>query len=246
MSEVLQPQLLLLALIVLFSHTVQAMTGFGSTVIALTLGALFWPITELRLVLIALNLPLSLLIVLRQPGAIDQRLLLRRMLPWMGLGVLGGLLLGSQLGGTVLKRLFGALVLAFALRELWSMARSEARAQAGDAQTSAWLVAAGFVHGIYASGGPLVVTALSGVRLNRRVFRATLMALWFVLSAVLLVTALLQGQWSAATTRETLVLLPMLPLGAFLGEWLHHRVSDVAFGAVIQLVLVVAGAALLL
>ena len=245
MSPPLSPALLLLAVVVLFSHTVQAMTGFGSTVIALTLGSLFFPIEELRLVLVALNLPLSLFVILRQGGSIDRGLLFGSILRWMGLGVVVGLVLGGFIGGVLMRRVFGGLVMVFAFRELWAISRGHAPKVAAPLVTHAWLVAAGVVHGVYASGGPLLVTALSGVRLDRRTMRATLMALWFTLSVVLLTVALVRGQWTRAITVDTVLLLPTLPVGAALGEWLHHRVPDTAFRALIQVVLLVAGGALL-
>lgn len=232
--------------VVLLSHTVQAMTGFGSTVIALTLGALFMPIEELRLVLVALNLPLSLWVVLRHNTLIERPLLTRRILPWMGLGLAFGLLVATQLRGVWLKRAFGVLVISFALRELWLLWRRRERPPTDPRATSLWLLAAGVVHGIYASGGPLVVTALGGVKLERSAFRATLMALWFTLSVALLVSALAQHQWTHSMTVDSLLLLPCLPMGAALGEWLHHRVPDAGFRGLVQTVLVAAGTALLL
>lgn len=245
MSGGLDPRVAALAAVVLFSHTVQAMTGFGSTVIALTLGALFFPIEELRLVLVGLNLPLCLWVVLRQPEAIDRRLLSRAILPWMGVGLVLGLLASGVLQGTALRRVFGALVGLFAVRELWALARGRPLRPAPPQRVPAWLLAAGVVHGVSASGGPLLVTALGGVQLDRRAFRATLMAVWLVLSVALLGTALAQGQWTRAMSADVLLLLPTLPLGALAGEWLHHRAPDGAFRGVIQAVLLLAGAALL-
>src|SRR5690606_890364 len=46
----------LLALFILFAYTVEAVTGFGSIVIALSLGALLMPVPQLLPILVPLNI----------------------------------------------------------------------------------------------------------------------------------------------------------------------------------------------
>ena len=247
MSALEPPQLLLLGLIILGAFSVQSMTGFGATVLALTLGAWLAPLEELRFVLLALNLPISGWVAVRDRALVDRALLLGAVLPAMGAGAVAGALASPLLEGALLRRLFGALVCAFALRELWRLAAAPAERQQPRPRWSmlTWLFAAGLVHGVYAGGGPLVAVALGGARIERSAYRATLMALWFALSAALLAQAAARGLWTAPMTRAALLLLPALPLGAWIGERLHRRGSERAFRAAVGATLLVAGAALL-
>ncbi len=231
-----------LAAIVLFSYATQAMTGFGSTVIALTLGAWLFPISELLPVCVGLNIPLCTWFVVRQRDAIDRELLFRGILPWMSAGVLAGVVLAPMLGGHWLQRGFGALVVAVAIRELVWMLLDRPPLKL---PFRPLLVASGVVHGIYASGGPLLVLALNNKDLPRGVFRATLMAVWLVFNLVLLTSQLYHGAWDATALTRTAALMPVIPAGIALGGWLHDRVPERAFKIVVQAALVVAGAALL-
>lgn len=236
-------ELLILASIVLFAYTTQAMTGFGSTVIALTLGAQIVPLAELLPVLVALNLPLCLWIVIRQREHIDRELLTYAILPWMGAGIAAGLLIARALEGHALRQGFGALVVAVAIRELVQIARGAPLSKPPPWLSRTFLVGSGITHGLWGSGGPLLVLALGP--LDRKRFRATLMTVWLVSNAVLCAVHVAQGRWNEAAVHRFLLLLPTIPAGLWLGEWLHTRVPDVGFRLVVQAVLVIAGLALL-
>lgn len=56
--------------------------------------------------------------------------------------------------------------------------------------------------------------------------------------------ALYQRQWTAGTTRGVLLLLPMVPLGGWVGHRLHHAVPERTFRAAVNGVLLLAGVAL--
>lgn len=239
------PELLPLAVIVLVAWTTQAMTGFGSIVIALTLGALLLPIRELLPVLVALNLPLCAQVVWREHRHIDRPLLLQAILPLMTTGVVLGIVVSPWLDGPLLRRGFGLMVTAVAARTLLGMAWGRTTQAAGPWRTRLLLLGSGITHGIWASGGPLLVLALDGLTLPRANFRATLMAVWLGFNVVLLATQAVSGVWTTTAAIRVLVLLPLLPIGITLGEWLHHRVPDTAFRAVVQGVLLIAGIALL-
>ncbi|MBE7439295.1 MAG: sulfite exporter TauE/SafE family protein [Spirochaetales bacterium] len=239
--------LLLLAGLVFFAYTAQAMTGFGSVVIALTLGALFFPMRAILPVLVALNLPLCLWIVYRQRSHIDRPLLFGKILPFMALGGVIGILLESRLEGPVLRQGFGLLILSFALYELWYLLLRPDRAPRQSARfvSSAWMLLAGLFHGIYASGGPALVQALGSQGLGRQVFRATLMAVWLLLNGLLLGWYVFDGRFAGPETRQFLLLLPTIPLALRAGDWLHWRISERLFRITLQLILALSALALL-
>ncbi|HRP70115.1 MAG TPA: hypothetical protein PLY93_11335, partial [Turneriella sp.] len=110
--------LIFLGVLVFVSYTAQAMTGFGSIVIALTIGALFFEMRTILPVLVALNLLLCIWILYRGFRAIDTSVLFQKILPLMGAGVALGVLVSQTWDGPLLRRLFGGIIAAFALREL--------------------------------------------------------------------------------------------------------------------------------
>ena len=127
--------LAMLAGIIAVSYAVQTITGFGSMVVCVTLGANLVSIHEL----VTLAVPMSLLqtgtIVLKHREDVDWTVLLRRVFPWMGTGLLVALVLLQGLEAAWLKPAFGAMVLVLAARELW---RLQAAAEGGPVGAKRW------------------------------------------------------------------------------------------------------------
>ena len=235
---------LLIGLFVLLAYTVEAATGFGSLVIALSLGALLLPVPELLPVLVPLNVLMSGFLAWRNRRHIDAGLLLKIILPLMLVGTLAGFLLQGWLPASLLKLLLGLLIIWFALRELWRIHSGTA----GNAHP-AWLnrvliLGAGLTHGLFASGGPLLVYALAGSSLDKSRLRATLLCVWFSLNAGLSLLFLLDGRLLPALPQLALF-LPLLLVGALVGEYLHHRVDEQRFRQWVYSVLVVTGTLLI-
>jgi uncharacterized membrane protein YfcA len=237
--------LFFLGAIVALAHTVEAMSGFGSTVISVTLGAQVLPVSQLLAVLVPLNVLMSLYFAWNYRTHIDRKLLLAGILPWMGAGVMGGIVALPFLSGPLLKQGLGALVVLFSLRQLWGLLRGVQTQVLPRWQTAFWLVMSGITHGVYASGGPLLVYALSGTAVDKTTLRSTLSMVWLTLNTLLVITYVSRGQITLNTLQSSLWLLPTLPAGIALGEWLHHKVNERQFRIGVFALLVLAGGALL-
>lgn len=224
--------------------TIEAMSGFGSIVIALSLGALLLPIPGMLPVLVTLNVFTSSWLAWQHRRHIDGRLLCRTILPAMLLGTALGMVLRDALPGPMLKLLFAGLILWFAGRELWLMRRGAPRSAHPALQTQALVGAAGVTHGLFASGGPLLVFALAGRQMDKARFRATLITVWLVLNGVLAAGFLWQGV-TARYVQDLLLYLPVLVVAVWLGNRLHQGLDEQRFRRVVFLLLLVVGAALL-
>ncbi|MBM7059234.1 sulfite exporter TauE/SafE family protein [Pseudomonas sp. UL073] len=238
----LDPWLLLGAFIFL-AYTLEAMTGFGSVVIALSLGALVLPIKDMLPVLVALNIFMSGYLTWKLRQHIDRRLLLGLILPCMALGTVAGVVLSPWLSDASLKQGFGVLIVWFAVRELLRMGQNKAAAQPPLWMTRLQIGAAGITHGLFASGGPLLVYALAATELDKARFRATLVCVWFSLNSLLTLAFLAKGSLTPALPHIA-AYLPLLAVGVLLGERLHHRVAEQHFRIGIYLLLCVTGALL--
>lgn len=233
-----------LALFVLGAYTIEAVTGFGSIVIALSLGALLLPIETLLPVLVPLNICMTGYLVARHRAHIHRATLLKLILPLMALGTLAGYGLRPWLGEQQLRMLFGLLVIWFAGRELWRARLGLNPRRHGAWWTRGWMFTAGITHGLFASGGPLLVYSLTGVELSKAAFRATLVTVWLSLNGLLTLAFALDGSLAPALPRVG-ALLPVLLVGVVLGEWLHHRVNEQRFRQAVFLLLFATGLLLL-
>jgi uncharacterized membrane protein YfcA len=250
--------LVAIVIIVLLALVVEAALGFGATVIAVALGAFFYPIDVLLPAYVPVNMVLSTYLVVRHRDAVDGRILLRRIVPFMALGLPAGLFLFRYSSGNLLKGLFGVFVVALSALELARFAREArvarlAAATAGDAPTlrplatapaAALLLLGGLIHGAFGTGGPMAVYVAGRQIEDKRVFRSTLSALWLALNGVLVVTYALGGYLTLASAKLSLILLAPLAIGTVIGEWTHRRLAGRTFATVVFVVLLIAGVVL--
>jgi uncharacterized protein len=239
---------LILFIAFFISNAVEAMTGFGGTIIAMTIAANFYPINMLLGVLVPAGFVVCLYIVARYPKAIDLREFSTRILPLAGIGFAVGIAVSDSIEGKTLKIGFGAFVLCLSIFELVRILRNaNGGKQTGIslAKGAIWLIAGGIVQGIYGSGGPLIVYYTSKRIEDKTVFRSTLCSLWIVLNIALVTNLALKGNITAETLKMSVALLPSLIIGIIAGEQLHNRINQRAFRIFIFAILIFAGASLL-
>lgn len=231
----------LVGLIVFFAFFTQAATGFGAMVIALTLSALIYPVDVLLTWFIPLVILLSVYLLARHHAHIDWGLFLKRILPGMGLGMIVGQSLFYSLDTALLSQALGLVVVALASRELL---RRADRPSGG--AFLPWTLAAGVVHGAFASGGPLLVYGLNGQGLEKARFRSTLALVWGVMAMILACSYMASGRLGADTLPQIGTLALILPFSIGLGEWAHRYINEALFRQLINGLLVFCGLVLLL
>lgn len=242
-----------LGAIVLLASTVQSALGFGASLIIVSLGALRLPIAQLLPVLVPLSCVATTTIVVVDRAYVDRRLLVRRVLPLMAPGVVLGALLAGRLADDTARRAYGVLVVLLAAHALWTLLRPVAAvspaapgaparpARAGD---SACVALAGLVHGVYATGGPLLVYVVDRLGLSPRVFRATLAGVWLSLNLLLTAGFVAAGRLDLGTLTCSAALLPALGLGLAIGHRVHTGLDRRTLRALVLGLLLVAGVSL--
>lgn len=231
--------------VVFVANAAEALTGFGSTILALTFASWLFPLEELLPLLVCLNVILSGYIVLRHPRYVATHILFRQILPASALGFAIGALLFYQLRSPLLKTLYGAFVLALSSYELARMGQAKRQQDKPHPLRKLWLIGGGFMQGLYASGGPLIVYYASLKVQDKKVFRSTLSLLWLILNTLLLLGYASFGRLSLETVTYTVSLVPALFLGIVLGEYGHRRASTTQFRLMVFSLLAVGGAALI-
>ena len=231
-----------LAALVAFAFLVETAAGFGSMVVALTLGALWFEVNALLAWIVPVNLVLSSWLVIQGRSSLDKRFLFRRMLPAMTLGLLFGSVVAHQVSGLSLKIAFGLLVVVLSAWQLFQlhMADSNSKPMNRSVRIVA-LISAGVIHGIFGSGGPLAVFVASRELNDKATFRTTLSALWLMLNLMLVVRLGIEHSLTFDTLQISAVLLIPLVIGIAIGEWLHRKLEERQFRFAVSGLLVIAG-----
>lgn len=236
----------LLIAIICLSQAVETVTGFGCTVIALALGVHLVPVQTWVVTLVMIAWLQSAWLVCRGFRVIDWALLLERILPCAVAGLPLGFWCFGVLGSGGLKHVLGAFVIVVSSLELARLFR-----RGRGSEPLPWplgivlLCGGGFFHGLFASGGPLVVYYSSREIADKGAFRATLSCLWLLLNSVLLVSYALTGRLVKEPAFRAAYLLPALAVGILVGEILHHRVNELTFKRIVQVLLFLTGVVLL-
>jgi uncharacterized protein len=236
-----------LAAILTVAFLTEASIGFGSTLIVVSVAALFVPLTTLLPTYQPLAVGLSLVVAWRERAHIDGDFLRRAVLPLMVPGLVVGMILFRVWRAEALLFLVGIAIAGLALVELRRLVWPPATPIGGLATrllTGIVLVVAGVVHGLFGTSGPLVVWAASRSLEDKARFRATLSLLWLILGVTLIVGFGIDGTLTSTTLGRSALLLPTMVLGYVIGDRVHHAVPQRTFRLGVCVRLIVAGAVL--
>lgn len=215
---------LYVACVLLAGYVVLGITGFGSALVTVPLLALVWPLPEVVVLAILLDIPASILhggLNLRQVRW--QALLV--MLPGMAVGSGMGLWLLGQLDKRWPLFALGVYIVVVGLRSLRQAATPANVKPAGVAyHLGSGLV--GVVEVMFATAGPVVVAVLQRKLRDVAGIRATVPVVMVVAGTVAMAVLASSGQVDTTHTWERWLLgLPVAVLGVVLGNRLAKHVA---------------------
>ncbi|MCF8039590.1 MAG: sulfite exporter TauE/SafE family protein [Desulfohalobiaceae bacterium] len=229
-----------------FSYFATAFAGFGGMILPLALGAHFYSIPWMLPVLVPLTLVSNSYILIRYHRYVQIELLLKKIFPLMGIGLVIGIFLFDLVQGELLKTVFGVLVILLALRDLYQLyTASQERAPLSPGACRTYIFFAGVIQGLYACGGPLLVYVLNRLGLSKMVFRSTLSLVWVTMNTVLSIIYFSTGKADLTSLRYSLLLIPALACGLLAGDLLHGKIAERPFKTVVFVFLVAAGASII-
>lgn len=225
--------------IVLIGHFIKGFSGFASALFAIPLLALFLDIKFVVPVFLLFDLTSGLILTVQNRRFIDRR---------SAAMILSGLIVGAAAGtyllvsfeSEVLKRVFGVVVILFALKILlWDNRETQGYI------STAWAPFSGVVGGctgaMFGLNGPPMVLYLTHRLRDKQAFRATLYGLFFADACYRLVLYSFNRLITLEVVRFALYLTPFLLLGLLVGSKLHATIHENVFKKIIALILVVTG-----
>ena len=229
--------------VVFLAFFVRGVSGFGSATIAIPLMVHVVPLKLAVPLLLVLDF-LSTLATIRIDRAQLVKTEVKRLIPWAMIGVLTGVFLLVRLPPALLLSGLGVLVIAFGVRTLVR--------PVGDQAVSRWWAApAGFTGGLfggmYGSGAamPYMIYLTHRLRDKRRV-RATFSGFAIFDYAFRLVTFLLTGLLLQRALGVVLLIgVPAMAAGFYLGNRVHHRISNEQALRVVAVLLILSGLSLI-
>jgi uncharacterized membrane protein YfcA len=259
-------QEILFGVVVLITHFIEGITGFGCTVLALPFATSLAGIKTAVPVLTIVAFILALYIVI-----IDFRQIVwkeyGRIVIYVLLGLPVGMWLFSNMPDRMLKLVLALFMVGVSVRGLYTSYREQAHDN-GCCPAAATvnpdrptldkkkvnpdsrlkriilpvlLILGGIVHGAFSSGGPFIVIYATKALPDKGKFRATLCLLWVTLNGIKMISDLIVGTYTAPVTRLTLITLPFLAVGMILGNLAHHRIQARNFIKLVYGILLLSG-----
>ena len=235
-----QSLLVILGVIALCAFATEGAIGFGGTVLAASIGAQAIPLDILLPAFVPLNMVMSTWLLLRGFRSISWRLLAREVAPAVGVGTVIGLALFHLSIKGVLALVFGIFVVGLATLRLARPGDS----QLGPVLRSGLLGLGGVAHGLFGTGGPMIVYVVRRKLTDKRAFRASLAVVWLVLNVALLANYASTGLYTNTVARAAAVIALVIVPGLAIGERVHKKLDAAKFERVVWVVLLLAGVAL--
>lgn len=249
---------ILFLLVILVSNIIQGITGFAGTILAMPPSLMLVGYPVAKPVLNVLGLLSGIYVFTGSYKRVCWKEL-RKIVAVMAAGIIGGILIKGLFVGKehMLYKLLGLFVIFLAVQGGASLRKSGGAAKKTVETTGTaairkdspalWLILAlaGVVHGIFVSGGPLLISYLTKKIQDKVSFRATISTVWIFLNSMILADDIRSGLWDAELFRIQLVSLPFLLAGMFIGGKLYARMSQRLFMIITYVLLFISGVSLL-
>lgn len=227
-------------LIVFLANVVEGITGFAGTMLAMPAAMLLIGVDEAKIVLNMVAILVSMNIAVRSCRDMDKKQA-GKLIVLMVLGMAAGLRLYEMLPARMLMSAYGILIILIALRGLFKKKERELH----KGMLICVVLLAGVIHGMFLSGGSLLVIYAVAVLKDKSVIRATLAPVWIVLNGMMLARNVMEGEVDAGILRLTGICVVPVVFALLLGQMLHKRIKQEFFVKLTYVLLVISGCMLL-
>ncbi|GMV92044.1 MAG: hypothetical protein AMXMBFR82_18220 [Candidatus Hydrogenedentota bacterium] len=230
-------------------------SGFagGAGVLSLPLMMLVMPVQKVAAMLLPLLILCDMNAIYHHRNNKDWRVIRSIYIPCIA-GILLGAVVWWYIGqGDVqayapyLKKFVGAIAIVFVLYIVVREAAMEwvSRYRPGPKAAIAAGVSAGFCSTIAHAAGPIVGLYIFAHGLGKSLFVGTVAWTFTLINLTKLPFYFAVGLIQPDVLALDLVLVPLIPIGSYLGKWMHHRVPETLFNRTIAILTVLAALQLL-
>ncbi len=231
---------ILFLLTVFFSQTVQTINGFGGTMLSMPASMRLLGMVEAKTILNLVALLLGIFILIKVHKDINKKESLKISI-FMGIGIIIGLYLFYIIPSEILMKIYGIFVIVVAIKGLFSKREIKFSSFA----LFLILLSSGIIHGLFLSGGALVVLYAISVLKDKTIIRATLAPVWILLNTSVLVQDIARGNINIEVVKLFLYTIPILVVCVFLGNYLHYKLNQRTFIKLTYMLIVISGSLLI-
>ena len=227
--------------VLLLTHLIQGITGFGAVALALPVLVYFFPLKTLIPALVFVNLLQAAWFATTERKHIHPEHFRSIMLLSLA-GLPVGYAVYRYLPTDQLKIALGVFVIVVAV---WNLSGITLKRSVPLAYYHLLNFLGGIAQGSLASGGPFLVIYAARMLKDKSEFRATLMLVWTVLNILLCITYTASQSWTADMIPLIGLAIPCIIIGTVAGIYLHDRIPQKPFRTLVFSILLICGFVLL-
>lgn len=231
---------ILFVIVVFVANIVEGVTGFAGTMLAMPVSMFLVGVEEAKVVLNIVAIIVSLNIAFRSWREMNRKEVVK-ISGFMLIGMAVGIYLFSVLPSVVLMKIYGALIIFVAIRGL--TVKKEMKISNGGLVGVLFL--SGVIHGMFLSGGALLVIYAVNALKEKSVIRATLAPVWIILNTLMLIQEWISGRVTGKMLGLTGACVIPVFVAIIIGSALHKRIRQDVFVKLTYALLVISGITLL-
>lgn len=231
---------ILFVLVVLFANSIEAITGFAGTLLAMPPSIRLIGLVEAKNVLLIIALLLSTNIMLKNRKNINIKEF-GKITIWMFIGTIIGLIIYSNLKADSLIIIYSILLILIAIKGLLVHKKFNLPSYV----LIVILLCAGIIQGMFLSGGSLLVIYALYVLKDKSVIRATLAPVWIALNIFLLIQAIWNGSFTLYSLLLSAICIIPVFIALHIGNILHDKVNSNTFERLTYILILISGISLL-
>lgn len=240
-------------ILITLCNIIHGITGFAGTVLAMPFSIMLVGYATAKPVLNWLGLVAGVYVFIGNRQHVNWKEL-KKIVVVMAIGILCGSFLKGFFIGTpreqVMYIALGLFIISLSVNGMIKVLKpkkEEPKAVKSSNLPNVLLAGAGLVHGIFVSGGPLLIGYLTSRGVTDKVsFRATISTCWVFLNGLILATELIGGDWSVSLATTALISTPFMLVGMYIGGKLCARMSQQLFLKLTYVLLFISGFTLLI
>jgi uncharacterized protein len=227
---------------VLIAGISKAGTGTGLGGLAVPLMTMAIPAPQAAAIMLPVLLAIDAFTLWTYRGKFDRDLIKQIMLPGL-LGIAIGTLLFKYVNGDAVRLLIGVEAVIFASIRLASLQKFEAAEPMPRSAFKAWLwvTMSGFTSFIGHAGGPPYQQYVVPLKLDKVIYAGTATIFFATVNFAKIIPYGFLGLLDSRNLLTSLVLLPLVPIGVYIGLNFLRRINQNTFNLLISLCLLIVG-----
>lgn len=231
---------ILFFVVIFLTNIMQGITGFAGTILAMPPSIFLKGIEVSKPVLNMLGLLASIWVLKVSHKHVKKNEFFKIMFI-MFVGVMIGNYIYSKVETAILLKIYALFIILIALKGILI----KKKILLNENILLIILFLSGIIHGMFVSGGPLLVIYAAQKIKDKTEFRATISAVWIILNIFMIWNHYSSGLLTPSTMK--LIVLGIIPLlaGMIIGNKLHYTMSQEAFLYLTYILLLISGCSLL-